>query len=202
MFCLLATAHKHSQHRQPRTDRLLAVSNQGESLWRLTQLCWNQHIKAFFLFWWITSLLKDRPYLRTKGNTPLYPSRDASPLLNTVSSIKWTSLECPLWSWFWMCSVHLFRLQARRCPVRTWAPHPPSPPQVGQKKDVWVYRYGYILLQNYVIIVIFSFIQLLYSFFLFYVIRPFHYQSNDVELLTSFNVLLGYKLATIINQYL
>lgn len=48
-FVFLATAHKQSQHRQPRTDCLLAMSNQGESLWRLTQMRWKQHIKSFFL---------------------------------------------------------------------------------------------------------------------------------------------------------
>lgn len=90
---LLATAHKRStHHRRPRKDCLLAISNRGESTWNLTQIQWKWNIKALLFLKnesYDISLPKDQPYLRTEGNSPSYPRREASPYMNPVSSITW-----------------------------------------------------------------------------------------------------------------
>lgn len=82
-----------------------------------------------------SSLSQDRPFLRTEGNSPSHHRGDASLLLNPVSVVRWRSWPCsvsPVWFWLWTCSVCPLRLQARRCPVRSWDPHPPHLPQVRQ----------------------------------------------------------------------
>lgn len=41
-----------------------------------------------------SALPKDRPFLRTEGNSPSYHHRDASPLLHPVSTVKWRVSQC------------------------------------------------------------------------------------------------------------
>lgn len=111
------------------------------------------------------SLPKDRPYLRTKGNSPLYPNREVPPHLNPVSSIKWRHWNVlnHLDSGCLLCVCPGYRHRGA-----LWGPQLlPLHPHLRQVnlKMRHFYSYGYILFKTCVVMAIFSLPALLHSLF-------------------------------------